>query len=75
MQHQTSITLIRRREVERRLGISRSTIYDKLSPSSPRHDPNFPRPVSLGGGGRSIGFVESEIDSYITALVDAHRAV
>lgn len=76
MQRQTSgITLIRRREVERRLGVSRSTIYDKLSPASPRHDPNFPKPVSLGGCGRSIGFVEAEVDEYIAALVDASRAV
>lgn len=67
------ITLIRRREVERRLGISRSTIYDKLSPTSPRHDPNFPKPVSLGGCGRSVGFVESEVDAYLEALVQASR--
>lgn len=75
MQRQTSgITLIRRREVERRLGVSRSTIYNKLSPTNPSYDPNFPKPVSLGGCGRTVGFVESEVDDYLAALVQASRA-
>lgn len=65
--------IIRRREVERRLGISRSTIYDRLNPRSPRHDPAFPRPISLGGASRCIGFVESEVDEYIAALIEQSR--
>ena len=69
----SGITLIRRHEVQRRLGVSRSTIYDKLSPTSPRYDPNFPKPVSLGGP-RAVGFVEAEVDAYIAALVAARNA-
>jgi len=68
------ITIIRRPEVERRIGLSRSTIYDRLDPKSPRHDPSFPKPVSLGGNSRSVGFVESEVDEYLCALVEASRA-
>lgn len=75
MQKQTSgITIIRRPEVQRRLGISRSTTYDKLSPSSPRYDPNFPRPISIAGQ-RAVGFIEHEVDDYIAALVKKSRGV
>ncbi|OGS97718.1 MAG: hypothetical protein A3K04_09660 [Gallionellales bacterium RBG_16_56_9] len=67
------VTLIRRVELQRRVGLSKSAIYDRLDPKSTRHDPSFPRPVSLGGG-RAVGFLEHEVDAYIAALVEASRA-
>ena len=70
---QRKLRIIRRKEVELRLSISRSTIYDRLDPRSPRHDPSFPRPISLGGASRCIGFVESEVDAYIAALIEQSR--
>lgn len=70
---QRKINIIRRKEVERRLSISRSTIYDRLDPKSPRHDPAFPKPITLGGASRSIGWLESEVDDYIAALVEQSR--
>lgn len=67
-------TLISRREFCRRLGVSRAFTYDKASSRSPRFDPNFPKAVKLSGAGRSVGFVEAEVDAYIGAIVESSRS-
>lgn len=46
---------------ERGINYSRSQIYRKI------RDRSFPRPVRLGGN--RIGFIESEIDAWIEALI------
>lgn len=58
-----STKVIRIPEVETKAGIKRSSIYERLDPESKQYDPTFPRPFSLGG--RSIGFLESEVDAWI----------
>ncbi|USP12326.1 AlpA family phage regulatory protein [Aeromonas dhakensis] len=45
------------------LGISRSSLYDRLSTSSPRFDPCFPKPVRLGKN--SIGWLEHEVEEWL----------
>jgi len=57
--------VLRMPEVERRIGIKRSSIYARLDPHSKYHDPTFPRPVSLSG--RSIGFHADELDQWLAA--------
>lgn len=50
----------------KKIGLSKSAIYDRLDKKSKRHDATFPRPVPLGGGKNSpIGFVESELDEWL----------
>jgi len=51
----SSITFLRRRQVEVRTGQSRSTIYQSIA------DGTLTRPVSLGA--RSVGWPEHEIDT------------
>ena len=72
-----TISLLRMPAVQARTGLSRSTIYDRINPNSKRFDPAFPKPISLdgGGGGRAIGFVESEVDDYLKHLVELSRRV
>ncbi len=53
--------ILRRPAVEARTGLSRSTLYDKMSAGT------FPRPVSLGE--KSVGWLESEIDNWIEERV------
>ena len=55
--------VIRLKKLTERLGLSRSTIYDRMNPKSPRHDVTFPRPINLGG--RAIGWIDSEITDWI----------
>ena len=52
--------ILRLPAVIERTGLSRSSLYLKLSAGK------FPRPVSLGA--RAIGFLASEIDEWIASL-------
>lgn len=58
--------IIRIKELIQLIGISRSTVYDKLNTSSKRHDPSFPKPVRLGGA--AIGWRLSMVLAWINAL-------
>ena len=51
-----------------RIGLARSSIYDRLNPKSSRYDPTFPRPVPLGK--RAIGFLEDEVEAWVTAQAE-----
>lgn len=67
----TTTTLLRLPSVKARTGLSRSTIYLRISQG------DFPRPVSLGGravGGRTaVAWIEAEIDAWINERVKASR--
>lgn len=47
--------------------MSRSAWYDHLNPSSPRYDPDLPRPVKLGK--TSVRWVRQEVVEYLDKLV------
>ncbi|GAA5133470.1 helix-turn-helix transcriptional regulator [Alloalcanivorax gelatiniphagus] len=57
------IQVIRRPEVERLTGLSRSTIYAKMDPKSAYFDPSWPKKVSLGR--RSVGWYRHEIIEWV----------
>lgn len=63
--------LLRRKQVEQSLGLSRSTIYARLDPKSRHYDPDFPKPIKLGA--TSIAFVESEVQEYIAHCIASSR--
>ncbi len=72
----TALTIIRRKQVEARTGLSRSSIYARLrhNPKRPGdYDPTFPKPVSVGA--KAVGWVEGEIDVWLTAQVEKSRKV
>uniref|UniRef100_Q0HVU7 Phage transcriptional regulator, AlpA n=1 Tax=Shewanella sp. (strain MR-7) TaxID=60481 RepID=Q0HVU7_SHESR len=60
-----SFTIIRLKKVMDLTGLSRSTIYDKINPASPRHDPLFPRKVGLGA--RAVGWYMQEVEQWLQA--------
>ena len=62
-----SESILRLPEVQTRTGLSRSSIYEKLS----QNPPQFPEPISLGK--RAIGFVESEINEWIAERISQSR--
>lgn len=72
MQYQI-ISILRRRNLEQAIKLSRSTIYDKINPSSPRYDETFPKPIRLGGGS-AVGWIESEVNEWLRAQIAASRA-
>lgn len=71
---QNSLTILRRRQVEARTGLSRSSIYAKLRPNPKRpsdFDPTFPKPVAVGA--KAVGWVESELDAWLSARIADSR--
>ena len=59
------ISILRLPAVKARTGLSRSTIYLRIS------EGNFPKPISLGG--RAVGWVESDIQAWLQQQIDATR--
>ena len=73
-QIQTALTILRRKQVEARTGLSRSTIYAKLRRNIKRpgdYDPTFPKPVSVGA--KAVGWIESEVQAWLTAQIQKSR--
>jgi prophage regulatory protein len=56
---------LRRKQVETRTGLSRSTIYQYVK------DGAFPKPVPLGP--RAVGWLESDVSQWIAARVKLAR--
>lgn len=61
VQLQSALTILRRKQVETRTGLSRSTIYLRVA------DGSFPAPVKLGE--RAVGWVASEVDAFLARCV------
>lgn len=60
--------ILRRPQVEEKTGLGRTAIYSRINPKDPYHDPSFPKPIPLGGGKNPpVGWLESELDSWIEA--------
>jgi prophage regulatory protein len=57
--------ILRLPAVKTRTGLSRSTIYLRIS------EGRFPKPVSLGG--RAVGWVEAEITQWLNQQIQASR--
>ena len=51
--------------VKARTGLSRSTIYLRIS------EDKFPKPVSLGG--RAVGWIEAEVDDWLNHQIETSR--
>ena len=66
------LSILRRRDLEARLRLSRSTIYDKINPGSPRYDATFPKPIRLGNGS-AVGWIESEVEIWLRGRIEASR--
>ena len=60
-------TMLRFPTVKARTGLSRSTIYLRISRGT------FPAPVSLGG--RAVGWIEAEVQAWLTARIAQRRQI
>ena len=58
-------SILRRKQVEARTGLARSTMYDRIKAGT------FPAPVSLGA--KAVGWIESEIDAWLNARIQESR--
>jgi len=60
--NQTKLSILRRKQVEERTGLSRSTIYLRIQEGT------FPRPINLGA--RAVGWLENEIEAWLSARLE-----
>ena len=65
-QMQQKLTILRRKQVEIRTGLSRSTIYARIAEGT------FPPPINLGGA-RAVGWIEAEIEAWLQAQIETSR--
>ncbi|WRH64421.1 MAG: AlpA family transcriptional regulator [Fuscovulum sp.] len=56
-------TILRLPKVLERTGLGRTTVYDGIKAGT------FPRPIKLGV--RAVGWVEADIDAWLSARVEA----
>jgi prophage regulatory protein len=56
------LSILRRKQVEKRTGLSRSTIYLRIQEGT------FPRPVNLGA--RAVGWLENEIEAWLASRLE-----
>jgi prophage regulatory protein len=60
--NQEKLSILRRYQVEKRTGLSRSTIYLRIQEGT------FPRPINLGA--RAVGWLENEIEAWLAARLE-----
>ena len=60
-----TVVILRLPDVKLRTGLSRSTIYSRMSEGA------FPRPIPLGG--RSVGWLEPEVSDWVARKVELRR--
>ncbi|MCL5272697.1 MAG: AlpA family transcriptional regulator [Gammaproteobacteria bacterium] len=66
MTKENPLVILRRKQVESRTGLSRSTIYARIAAGT------FPSPIDLGGG-RAVGWIATEIDTWIQERIHESR--
>lgn len=64
------IVLLRRNQVEMKIGKGRNWIYERTSKKHKRYDPTFPLPIEIGGG---IGWIESEVEEWLKKQIEQGR--
>lgn len=57
--------ILRLKRLKEKTGMSGSSIYNKLNPRSRYYDATFPCPIRLGSN--AVGWLEAEVDAWITA--------
>lgn len=60
-----SEVILRLPAVKARTGLSRSTIYLRMSRGS------FPKPITLGG--RAVGWIEAEVNDWLKQQIESSR--
>ena len=60
--NQEKLSILRRKQVEKRTGLSRSTIYLRIQEGT------FPRPIKLGA--RAVGWLENEIEAWLAERME-----
>lgn len=63
--NQEKLSILRRKQVEKRTGLSRSTIYLRIQEGT------FPKPVNLGA--RAVGWLENEVEAWLAGRLEVRN--
>ena len=74
-QNRQQFRVLRIKEVIHLVGLSRSAIYDRINPKSPRYDESFPKPLKLGMNSRNIavGWLERDLIQWMMKCVESNN--
>lgn len=64
-QTREAVSILRRKQVEARVGLGRSSLYDYIRAGK------FPPPIRVGS--RAVGWVASEVDAWLLAQIERSR--
>lgn len=64
---QSPTIILRRKQVQERVGLSRSTIYLRVAEGT------FPKPFSLGA--RAVGWLEADSDHWVSDQIEKSRGI
>lgn len=67
------LRILRMRQLQECLGLSRSTIYERINPGSPRYDSTFPKPIKLGGS--AVGWIEQDICRWVDSRSSSRNSI
>jgi prophage regulatory protein len=62
-----SVSVLRVKQLCACLGLSRSTIYDRINPESKRYDETFPKQFKMGGN--AVGWLEADIQKWLSRCI------
>lgn len=68
-QTKPALKILRKKALQAKMDIGGSTIHDRTNPNALGYDPTFPKPIKLGTG-KAVGWIEAEIDQWITQQID-----
>lgn len=75
MTQQSNLRILRRVQLEAKIGLSRSAIYERMDGESRYYDPDFPKPINLGNGKNPpVGWIEHEVDAWLNAQIAKSRS-
>lgn len=69
--NQRRTVVLRLKELQARIGLGRSAIYNLMNYESIYHDQTFPRSIKISA--HAIGWVESEIETWLVSRIAASR--
>lgn len=65
------LTILRKRQLCARIGLSSAQVYAMLDPKSSSYDPTFPKQVRLAAS--AVGWLEHEIQAWLETRVKLSR--
>lgn len=71
---QRPLVILRIKEVLKKIGRSRASLYALMDRRSRYYDPTFPQPIRLSPHGSAVGWIEAEVEDWLFSRVLATRS-